>query len=200
MNNFFTTDPKKIRERIKRYERAFKDPHHDDGAGKRFLLGQLYMLMGDHEGGLKSYAWYKKAFPDDIPEAFNHLCWTLALLRSNDEKAAKAKLRELVFDNLYIIPIFLGETPSKHDVRHGSNWSEPAYILEGPMSELFVIWNESERAWLKNEWTSPSLQTDISKYLQLQKRLSKTSSPDAREKIIREADRVARGQYLRVVE
>jgi hypothetical protein len=72
--SFFPTDPNKIRERIKRYERAFREPNHDDGAGKRFIMGQLFMLMGDVEGALNSCAWYKKSFPDDVPEAFNHLC------------------------------------------------------------------------------------------------------------------------------
>ena len=43
MSNFFPTDPKKIREHIKRYKHAFRERHHDDGAGKRFLLGQFYM-------------------------------------------------------------------------------------------------------------------------------------------------------------
>jgi hypothetical protein len=198
--SFFPTDPKKIRERIKRYERAFKDRHHDDGAGKRFLLGQLYMLTGDLEGALHSYAWYKKAFPDDIPEPFNHLCWTLALLRSGDEKSAKAKLRELVFDNLYVIPIFFGERPQKFDVWHGSNWSEPNYILEGPMEELFPLWSASEREWVRSEWSSDILQADIGRYIELQRALSKTSGPDARGKIIKESDRIARGQHLRVVE
>jgi tetratricopeptide (TPR) repeat protein len=194
MSKYFPHDPKKIRERIKRYERAFKEPHHDDGAGKRLLLGQLYMLMGDLEGALKHYTWYQKKFPDEIPEPFNHFCWSLALLRSGDEKSARAKLRELIFDNLYLVPIFLGEEPKKFDMWHGSNWSEPAYVLEGPMEELFAIWSESERNWLKTEWSSRALQTDIAKYVDLQRTLSKTSGPEARRKVINESDRVARGQ------
>ncbi len=200
MTAFFPTDPKKIRDRIKRYERAFKDPHHDDGAGKRFLLGPLYMLMGDLPGALKSYTWYKKTFPDDCCEAFNHLCWTLALLRSDDEKTAKAKLRELIFDNLYIVPIFFGEAPANHGFRHFSNWSEAAYILEGPKDELFALWNEAEASWLKAQWHSPELQVDLAKYIELQRKLDKTSGAEARSKIMKEADRVARGQnHLRVV-
>lgn len=200
MSTFFPTDPKKIRERIKRYERAFKEPHHDDGAGKRFLLGQLYMLMGDQPGAIKSYAWYKKTFPDDCTEPFNHLCWTLAILRSGDEKAAKAKFRELVFDSLYIVPIFFGETPANHGFRHYSNWAEAAYVLEGPKDELFALWSESESTWIKTQWQSPELQSDIAKYIELQRKLDNTSGPEARSAVMKEADRVARGQrHLSVV-
>jgi hypothetical protein len=200
MNTFFPTDPKKLRERIKRYERAFKDRHHDDGAGKRLLLGQLYMLAGDLPGALKSYAWYKKTFPDDTTEPFNHLCWTLALLRSGDEVAAKEKARELVFDNLYIVPIFLGETPANHGFHHFSNWGVAAYILEGPKDELFALWTEDEATWLKTQWQSPELQADIARYIELQLKLDKTSGLEDRRKVMREADRVARGQnHLRIV-
>jgi len=200
MSNFFPTDPKKIRERLKRYERAFKEPHHDDGAGKRFMIGQLYMLMGDVEGAVKSYAWYRRSFPDDVPEAFNHLCWTLALLRSGNERDAKNKFREMVFANLYIVPMFLGQAPAQHGFKHYSNWSEAAYIQEGPTEEIFGLWTTTESAWLKNEWESPDLQIDIRKYIDLQTKLENTDGSDERGRVIAEAARVARGQHLRLVD
>lgn len=54
----------------------------------------------------------KKESSYDVPEAFNHLCWVLALYKSGDLLFAQKKLRELIFENLYIIPVFLGETTS----------------------------------------------------------------------------------------
>ena len=46
MAELFPTDPKRIRERIRRYERALKreleEGYGGDGYGKRFLLGPLY--------------------------------------------------------------------------------------------------------------------------------------------------------------
>jgi hypothetical protein len=53
----FPTDRKKIRERIRGYERALerelKSGYGDDGYGKRFLLGPLYMLrIDDIDGAL----------------------------------------------------------------------------------------------------------------------------------------------------
>ena len=47
MANLFPTDPKRIRERIRRYERALKreleERYGGDGYGKRYLLGTLYV-------------------------------------------------------------------------------------------------------------------------------------------------------------
>ena len=49
------SDPKKIRSRIRSCERKLRrgrdeDGDYDDGAGKRFLLAPLYMVMGDGAG------------------------------------------------------------------------------------------------------------------------------------------------------
>jgi len=68
------------------------------------------------------------------------------------------------------------------------------------MEELFAIWKDTERDWIKKEWSSSELQADILKYLNLQSALSKTSGPDARGKIMKEASRVAQGTHLRVME
>jgi hypothetical protein len=66
-------DPKKIRTRIRNTERALRQEQKRfgfirDGAGKRYTLGPLYLLMGDTEGALRSFAWFAEAFPDDSGE------------------------------------------------------------------------------------------------------------------------------------
>lgn len=48
-------DNKKIKAQIHRYERALKkelDEYgcYDDGAGKRYMLGPLYLILGDVAG------------------------------------------------------------------------------------------------------------------------------------------------------
>jgi hypothetical protein len=192
-NNFFPTDPKKLRDTIRRYERAFKAPHYDDGPGKRFLLGPLYLLMSDIPGALKSYEWYEREFPDDVPEAFNHLCWVLTLLKSEKIDLAKLKLRGLIFENLYIIPILLGEKTEQHPFKHSSNWSELSYVVEGPCDEIFSLCTDTEKKWIRHEWENPLLQEDIRNYIELYKVLSITRSIEDRQMIISQADKLARG-------
>lgn len=62
--SLFPDTPKKIKARIRSYERKLqkeKEEHNfvNDGYGKRYLLGPLYMLMDDIEGALQSYAWFE---------------------------------------------------------------------------------------------------------------------------------------------
>ena len=198
MSSLFPTEPQKIRERIKRYERAFKTPHHDDGAGKRFLLGPLYVLLGDTDGALRSYAWYKQTFSEDIPESFNHLCWVLALIRGGHPDEAKLKFREMLFDNLYVVPLLLGENPNPHPFRHFSNWSELGYVQEGP-TELFALWNDDELKWIRDQWSKPALQEDIRNYIAVQIEMEKTNGPEARGKLMKKADQIALGRRLRAL-
>ena len=63
----FPTDPKKIKQRIRRYERSLRkdNPLYGDGYGKRFLLGPLYFMLGNVQDTLDHYTWYQKTYPND---------------------------------------------------------------------------------------------------------------------------------------
>jgi hypothetical protein len=101
-------DVKKIKERIRRYERALEKEKqrfgdYRDGSGKRFLLGPLYMILGDLEGALESFAWFEATFPDGLGEAPQLLCWSLALHRAGHDTKARWMLRQTMLANLYIL-------------------------------------------------------------------------------------------------
>ena len=86
MADLFPTDPKRISERIRRYHRALKKEleagYGGDGYGKRYLLGPLYMLMGDVDGALASFDWYKDAYPEDSGDPYQYLTWAKAICLS----------------------------------------------------------------------------------------------------------------------
>ncbi|MCX6056816.1 MAG: hypothetical protein NTW69_01510 [Chloroflexi bacterium] len=65
--SLFLTEPKKMRAQITRYERELRKEYEvhqyiDDSSGKRYLLGLLYLLLGDVDGALKSFAWFEQMF------------------------------------------------------------------------------------------------------------------------------------------
>ena len=81
----FPKDPKQIKARINRYQNALQNEQKrfgdiDDSAGKRYLLGPLYLLAGDIDGALAHFKWFEKTFPDDVGEPMQSLCWTLAIV------------------------------------------------------------------------------------------------------------------------
>ncbi|MCI0558856.1 MAG: hypothetical protein MN733_10205 [Nitrososphaera sp.] len=63
MNSFPPNDLKKLKVRISAYERALSGGDRD-GAGKRYLLGPMYLLLGDVEGALKHFEWFDKTYAD----------------------------------------------------------------------------------------------------------------------------------------
>ena len=143
--NAFPTEPKKIMERIRRYERALRKDIKtfgfiEDGAGKRYLLGALYLILGDAEGAVQSYKWLEQVLPDDMGEPFDHLCWSLALYRAGDTEAASRKLLRTMLHNLYLLPALLGLRYGMATIgrrRATLTMRQPKYSLCG-MSQL---WN-----------------------------------------------------------
>ena len=122
----FPKTPKGIHSRIDQLKKTLKKEKrewgaYDDSYGRRILIGPLYLLANDTEGALKYYKWYRKNFPDDIPEPHMLLCWTLSLLRAGLEDDAKLKLYQTMLSNLYVLPLLLGLDQPSNDFQHGSN-------------------------------------------------------------------------------
>jgi tetratricopeptide (TPR) repeat protein len=133
--SFFPSDPKKLKARIRSYERALvKDA--SDGYGKRYLLGPMYLLISDIEGALRHYVWFHETYPDDGGEPYHRLFWALALFKAQSGEAADRRLRDAHYQNLYLIPHVLGMKSPPYPIWHSSNVAEPAYAEEMPVELL----------------------------------------------------------------
>jgi hypothetical protein len=165
---YFPEDPKKLRARLRSYERKLKTDHRD-GAGKRFLIGPFYLLLGDTEGALRYYEWYQQSY-SDIAEPFNHLCWALTLYRGQQYERAERKLKDSILCNLYLVSWLLDEPISKLPIWHGSNWAEPEYVTEGP-EEFKDLWKKEERLWVKRIATDPNFVAVRDRYISLREML-----------------------------
>jgi hypothetical protein len=132
-----------MRDRATRPKRALANEqrtlgHIDDGAGKRHLVGPLYVLGGELEKALDFYKWYEKECSDDSGEPIHYLFWGLALYRAGNIKNTNAKLLETTLQNAYLLPTLLGSPPAPYDMWHSSNRQHPDYLAEVP-EELLPI-------------------------------------------------------------
>ena len=185
------TDPRKIRERIRRYQRKFRSEKAmhgmiGDGAGTRYLLGPLFLLMGDVEGAVESFRWYEGEFPDDSGEPGHHLCWALALHRAGDHEGAERKLRQTMLMNLYLIPALLGDEVDEIDMWHGCSDAEPWYVSE-ILSELLDLWEEEELDWVRDLYQSKAFHGVRARYIELHKQLKNLPPGPERTKQVTEA-------------
>ena len=122
----FPTDPKKIKQRIRRYERSLRkdDPMRGlrDGYGKRFLLGPLYLMLGNVQDTLDHYKWYQNTYPDDSGYALNFLCWAIALYRHGDFEEAEKKVINTMLSNIFLIPYIL-----EREIPSLDSWEDRCY-------------------------------------------------------------------------
>ena len=190
MVDLFPTDPKRIRERIRRYERALKreleEGYGGDGYGKRFLLGPLYMLMGDVEGALASFDWYEGAYPGDGGDPYQYLTWALALFRGSRRQEAFNKLYQTMFENLYLVPFLLGRNLQRLDILHGSNLAWIEYAVEVPQ-ELLNLWDDVALQWAREVSEHPAVVEKIARYVAIHRELKSESPGPRRSALVDEA-------------
>ena len=186
----YPTDPKRIRQRIRRYERALKkeleDGYGGDGYGKRFLLGPLYMLMGDVDGALASFDWYQDAYPDDGGEPYQYLTWALALFRGGRRQEAFNKLYRTMLENLYLVPILLGRIPQRLDIWHGSNFAWIEYAYDAPQA-LLDLWDDVALQWAREVSEHPAVVEKVARYVAIHRELKNEPRGPRRTALVDEA-------------
>lgn len=183
-------DAQKIRAKIRRYERSLRIEQAEhgfisDGYGKRYLLGPLYMQLGNIEGALESFEWFQRTFPDDVGEPFQYLCWALALFRVGKLDAAKKKLVQTMLMNLYLVPHLLSIEIPQLEIWHGSNMEEPEYLEYLP-EEYWDLWDEGALAWAKSVYENPRIQQVLEKCISIRTRLKHEPPGPIRSQLIAE--------------
>ena len=192
--SFFPQEPKKIRARIRRYERALRKEgdkfgYISDGYGKRYLLGPLYLLMGDVEGAVKSFEWFEQTFPDDVGEPVHFLCWTLALYHFGETAAASHRLLQTMLSNLYLIPHLLGREQDELDIWHSSNYEEKEFLDYVP-PEIWALWDAPALQWAAEMYDSPEFRRVRGRYVEIFRQLKSEPPGPRRSALVDEAFRL----------
>jgi hypothetical protein len=187
----FPTDPKKIEAAIARHKKALQTEKrryggYHDGGGVRYLLGPLYMLLGDRTGALRSFTWFAKNFPDDIGDPGQYLCWTLALYQAKSLKKAADKLLQTDLMNLYLIPRLLGEEEPQLDMWEGSNLETADYLQYIPPA-LWQLWDQAALDWAAQVYHSEPFQRIHGRYIEIQRQLKGEPVGPQRSALVREA-------------
>jgi hypothetical protein len=190
----FPKEPKKIRARITRYERELCKEYEmngfiRDGYGKRYLLGPLYLLLGDLAGAIKSFEWFEEMFPRDMGEPVHSLCWTLALYRAGNIAGASHRFVQTMLSNLYLIPHLIGLEQDELDIWHGSNLAEKEYLEYIP-PEISALWGASALQWAQEMYDNPKVGQIRARYIEIVEQLKSEPPGPRRSELVNEAFRL----------
>ena len=192
-------DAKKIKTTIARYKRSMNKEwkeHHfiSDGAGKRYMIGPLYLRIDDTKGALEHYRWFAKMFDDDSGEPFHRMGWALTLHRSGFDHGAERMLLIAMLKNLYLFPTLFGEDPPTLDGWQGSNWEERVYITDAP-KWMLSLWTDVELGWAKNIFYSDQAVKIRDRYIAINQFLELERPGEKRSMLVEESMKLERGDY-----
>ena len=190
---------KRIKATITRYRRLLNiewKEHNfiSDGAGKRFMIGPLYLRIDDTKGAMAHYNWFEKMFDDDSGEPFHRMGWTLSLHRHGDNPAAERMLLIAMLKNLYLFPQLFGEDLPRIDGWEGSNWENLEYITEAP-KWMLNLWSEEELEWAKGIYYSEQAIKIRDRYITINQFLELERPGEKRSELVMEASKLVRGDY-----
>lgn len=160
--------------------------HVNDGAGKRYVLFAMYLVLNDIEAAKEYIAWYADEFSDDVGEPIQKLCWALLLRRDGKDAEARRMLAETMLANLYIIPKVLGRQTAEHDIWHSSSDAHASYVEYMPQAVLDSL-TEAEYQWISQEYESPEFQRIRRRYIEIYQTLKKTRDFAERGRLLDES-------------
>jgi hypothetical protein len=198
--NDLPSNRKKIRARIRRYERSLEQERqklgqYRDATGKRYYLGALYLLMDDLEGAQRSFAWFEREFPGDEGDPGQSLCWALALLRARRPSEGVEKLRQAMLLNRYSLPCLLARDARAVGVSPESDAIEMNQ-LEAVPEQFFEMWTIDERAWAAALYDG-ELEPVRTRYLQIERELEQETPGERRSRLVNEASALKATVQLR---
>lgn len=175
----------------------------DDGDGKRYVIGPLYVLAGALDEAIKYYKWYERNFADDAGDPLLYLYWSLALFRTGGGERADGKLLETMLQNVYLLPSLVGLPAAAYDIWHGSNLEMPDYPARITAAFRPAL-SEQEREWVTAQLESARFRRVLAEYVSVFHALKSERDVRKRERILRqwdtcwnaelEASRAARGR------
>ena len=162
----------------------------NDNQGVRYLIGPLYQFAGDLDGALDAYDDYAEQYPDDRGDPHHTYSWGLALYRSGDGQGALHRWYQGFFQNLYVPPLLLGETPPEIDAWHRTNLEYP-YYAEEYVARYGELWDRATNALqaLRRLWHDPDVEARRDRWLELGQDL------DGIAEAARSGDEDARAQW-----
>jgi hypothetical protein len=162
----------------------------DDSSGMRYMIPAMLMEIMELTEGKRYYTWFKKEFPDDIGEPYMYLQWLLLFYYRKEYKIAFIILKEIIHQNIHLIPLVLNQ-PLKHidGFWYSSNYEDEDYISKAEIDKMNYI-NADFKEWLNKNYGKKEYQEIVTKYIELRKELNETHELIKRQEILQKEQKL----------
>ena len=187
----FPQNKKALEKRISSYRNALLKEQKqfgyvNDGAGKRYLLFSLYLVLNNLEQVQYYLSWYENEFSDDVGEPIQLMCWAVVLKRLGKNAEARRKLAETMLSNLYIIPKVLGKEIAAYDFWHSSSNADIDYFEYMPREVISAL-TEAEIQWISLEYESKDFLRIRERFIEIYRQLQGLKDMDERKRLLEES-------------
>lgn len=165
-----------------------------DGGGKRYLLGPLYLMLGDINGAIESFEWFDKEFSDDSGDPFQYLCWSLAYYQAGQLEKAEDKLIQTMMQNLYLIPHLLKIEQPEYQIWHSSNWEEKAHVDYLPV-EYEELWDDEALEWMAETYNAKRCSSYRERHIEIHSQLLDEPRGPKRSRLVKESSELAKLRF-----
>jgi hypothetical protein len=91
-----------------------------------------------------------------------------------------------MLQNVYLVPILLGQNPQPLDISHGSNLEWIEYALEIPQ-ELLSLWDEVALQWAREVSKHPAVVEKVARYVAIHRALKSEPRGPRRSALVHES-------------
>lgn len=130
------TDKQKqrIKDKIEKIKRTLTSEKRkfgwfDDSKGLRYLPAELYVKIGDFDGGLKYLKWFNKNFPNDMGFPDFLFESTVILFKTGKLKEAEDTAMRTYFSNTFLFDKYFSRDLIQEDKKVNANYQQAVYLI-----------------------------------------------------------------------
>ena len=182
----------KQREKIKQKIRSLrsklsaekrKHGWYDDSYGNRYIIGGLYLKLGDYKLAKKYYDWFDKEFPDDIGFPEFNFGRIRTFYEFKNYKEGLSKLIDIETNNTYLIDVVLEKSIQHVDKWEWSNMAtlEYAHKIKNDCQKHLTT---EFKDWLERTTLSSKYQEYKQRIIESQIHLKTENSTEKRKELL----------------
>jgi hypothetical protein len=158
-----------------------------DSRGLRYEISHLYIKAEDYKGALRYYTWFEKEFSDDMCYPLFYIQWTFAIYKNNKPLLAEKKLLETAYNDIFILPILVGEEEIKSEDENEKGEikfaQETSEMVKGELPTEFIN-------WAKSIYKSESFQKQFRNFVGLRKLIEDEPLGKQKDRLYKEEERL----------